>query len=254
MKFIENKFVEKFENKDFFTRVDIRNFFENYEPDIKDGTLGWRIYELNQKNIIKSVKRGLYTISNQKKYVPDVSQQIFNLGKKIQGRYEDTNYCVWASSWFNQFSRHQKTKDLLIIEIEKDFIESMYYYIKDNFKFDAYLNPSPKVINFYVAESRNPVIIKKLITKSPLEEVVQKKAKIFVPSMEKMIVDIYADEEIFYFYQGAERRYIYENIIKNYSINFTTLLSYAGRRERRDELKSYLLDIVGNDLKKLIHD
>jgi len=68
------------------------------------------------------------------------------------------------------------------------------------------------------------------------------------------MVDIFADKEIFYFYEGAERKYIYENIINNYSINFTTLFSYAGRREKKDELKSYLLDIVGKDLKKLIHD
>jgi len=254
MKFIENKFIEEFKTKDFFTRIDIRNFLENYEPDIKEGTLGWRIYELNQKNIIKSVKRGLYTVSNKKEYAPAISPQIFKLSKKIQERYEDINYCMWNSSWLNEFSRHQTTKNLLIIEIEKEFVESLYYYIKDNFKFDTYLNPDSKVINFYIAESKHPVIIKKLITKSPLTEVPEKNTKISVATVEKIMVDIYADKEIFHFYEGAERAYIYENIIRSYSINFTTLFSYAGRREKKDELKSYLHDIVGKDLKKLIHD
>jgi len=84
MKFIENKFIAEFKSRDFFTRIDIRNFFENYEPDIKDGTLGWRIYELNHKNIIKSVKRGLYTISSQKGYIPAVSRKYLNWVKKFK--------------------------------------------------------------------------------------------------------------------------------------------------------------------------
>lgn len=254
MQFIENKFIDEFKNRDFFTRIDIRNFFENYEPDIKEGTLGWRIYELNHKNIIRSVKRGLYTISNQKEYTPAVSAQIFKLGKKIQERYEEVNYCIWNSSWLNEFSRHQTNKDLIIIEIEKEFTESLYYYVKDNFKFDVYLNPNSDTINFYVTESKNPIIIKKLITKSPLTEVSIKKTKISISAIEKIIVDIYADKKMFYFYDGAEKKYIYENIINNYSVNFTTLFSYAGRREKKDELKAYLLDIVGQDFKKLIHD
>jgi hypothetical protein len=59
---------------------------------------------------------------------------------------------------------------------------------------------------------------------------------------------------LFYFYQGAELRHIYESAIKRYTINFTKLFSYAGRREKENEIKSYLEQNMGEAIKDIIND
>jgi hypothetical protein len=251
---IENKLIEEFKNKGTFSRDELFDFFRSFEPELKVGTFGWRIYDLRNKNIIKPLRRGVYTISLKTKYKPVISPDLVKVSKKILEKYDAVTYCVWENEWLNEFSKHQSGKRMLFIEVEKDLVDSIYYYLKDNFKFDLFLNPDEKAIDFYIAESNYPVIIKKLITRSPIEKRIENKIKIPTPLLEKILVDIFAEEKLFYFYQGSELRHIYENAIKSYTINFTRLFSYAGRREKENEIREYLTKNMGAYIKEFIND
>jgi Family of unknown function (DUF6577) len=180
-KIIEDKLIEEFKNKGAFSREELLDFFRYFQPDLKEGTFGWRIYDLKNKNIIKSVRKGYYTISNKLKYKPEVSDKLLKLAKVISNRFEDVKYCIWDTDWINEFSQHQSSKKLIIIEIEKDFVESLYYELKDAFRFDFYLNPDEKAIDFYISESNNPVIVKKLITRSPILKRNEPRIKFYTP-------------------------------------------------------------------------
>jgi hypothetical protein len=239
-KIIETRLIEEFENKDSFSREDLFDFFRYFEPDLKEGTFGWRIYDLKSKNIIKSIRRGFYVISNKPKYKPKISQEILKLSKKITERFEDVKYCIWNTEWLNEFSIHQSSKKIILIEIEKDFTESLYYELKDSFKFDIYVNPNESTMDFYVSESNQPVIVKKLITRSPISHRTEKKVKFYTPLLEKILVDIFSEKKLFYFYQGSELMHIYENAINCYTIDFTKLFSYAKRREKEQDIKLFL--------------
>ena len=126
-KIIENKLIEEFKDREPFSRDELYKFFKYYEPNLKEGTFGWRIYDLKNKNIIKPLMRGLYTISYKPKYKPDVSQDLINLAKKIDDRFKDVKYCIWETNWLNEFSQHQASKKIFIIETEKDFLDSFFY-------------------------------------------------------------------------------------------------------------------------------
>ena len=239
-KIIEDKLIKEFKNKGTFSREELFDFFRYFQPDLKEGTFGWRIYNLKNKNIIKSVRKGYYTISNKPKYKPEVSDTLLKLAKVISNRFEDVKYCIWDSDWINEFSQHQSGKKLIIIEIEKDFVESLYYELKDAFRFDLYLNPDEKAIDYYISESNNPIIVKKLITRSPLLKRNEQRIKFYTPLLEKILVDLFAESKLFYFYQGAELIHIYENAIKNYTLNYTKLFSYAKRRKKEHEIKQFM--------------
>lgn len=239
-KIIEDKLIEEFKNKGAFSRGELLDFFRYFQPDLKEGTFGWRIYDLKNKNIIKSVRKGYYTISNKPKYKPEVSDTLLKLTKVISNRFENIKYCIWDSDWLNEFSQHQSSKKLIIIEIEKDFVESLYYELKDTFRFDFYLNPDEKAIDFYISESSNPVIIKKLITRSPILKRNEQRINFYTPLLEKILVDLFTESKLFYFYQGAELIHIYENAIKNYTLNYTKLFSYAKRRKKEQDIKQFM--------------
>lgn len=253
-KIIKNKLIEEFKDRDSFTREELFDFYRYFEPNLKEGTFGWRIYDLKKKNIIKTLKRGLYTISYKSRYMPSFSLELLKVAKKINEKYDKVKYCIWDTEWLNEFSQHQASKRIQIIEIEKEFVESLYYHLKDNFKFDLYLNPDEKVIEFYISESTYPIIIKKLITRSPVKIVKKNKVKLAIPHLEKILVDLYSEEKLFYFYQGFELRHIYENAIANYTIDFTRLFSYAKRRKKENEIKSYLTKNMRHLLKNIIDD
>jgi len=94
-KIIENRLLEEFKNRDAFSREELFDFFRYFEPNLKEGTFGWRIYDLKNKNIIKSIQRGHYTISYKPEYKPEISGEILKLAKVISERFEDVKYCVW---------------------------------------------------------------------------------------------------------------------------------------------------------------
>ena len=253
-KIIEKKLIEEFKDKESFSREELLEFFKEYEPDLKDGTLGWRIYDLKERNIIKPLKRGLYTISDKPKFKPEVSSDLLKLIRKLNDKFADVKYCIWETNLLNEFSQHQSSKRIILIETERDFLDSFFYELKDIYKGDVFLTPDEKAINFYVAESRQPIVIKRLVTRSPICTRTENRLKFDMPLLEKVLVDIFAEDKLFYFSQGSEMVHIFENALKNYDIDFTKLFSYAKRRERGADLKVFLSNNMPNSIKNLIND
>jgi len=215
-KIIENRLIEEFQDRDAFSREELFDFFRYFEPDLKEGTFGWRIYDLKNKNIIKSIQRSYYTISYKPKYKPEISGEILKLAKVISERFEDVKHCIWDTDWINEFAQHQSGKKLII------------------------------------SESQNPVIIKKLITRSPISKRTEKRVKFYTPLLEKLLVDLFTEKKLFYFYQGAELMHVYENVLKNYTLNYTKLFSYAKRREREQDIKQFMTNNMDHLVKDII--
>ena len=249
-KIIESRLIEEFKDRESFSRNELFEFFKYFEPDLKEGTFGWRIYDLKNKNIIKPLMRGVYTVSYKPKYKPEVSQDLLKLAGKINDKFEDVKCCIWETSWLNEFSQHQSSKKIIIIEVEKEFLDSFFYELKKIYKGDVYLTPDEKAINFYVAESIQPIVIKKLVTRSPITKRTEKKIKFHIPFLEKILVDIFSEDKLFYYSQGVELVHIFENALKSYSVNYTKLFSYAKRRERDNDIKMFL----SNNMHYLVKD
>jgi hypothetical protein len=252
LKFIRNRLIAEFKNRNAFSREELFDFFRGFEPDLKEGTFAWRIYDLKNKNILESTQRGYYTISDKPKYRPEISGELLKLAKVISDRFENVKYCLWNTDWISEFSKHQANKKLIVIEIEKDCAESLYYELKDIFRFDFYFSPDEKVIDHYVSESHNPVIIKKLITRSPISKRTEKRIKVYTPLLEKIIVDLFTENKLFYFYQGAELMHIYENAIKNYTLNYTKLFSYSKRRGKEQDIKQFMANHMYHIVREVI--
>lgn len=253
-KVIENRLIEAFKGRNSFDRDELFQFYLDYEPDLKESTFSWRIYDLKKKDIIKTIGRGLYVISYKPKYKPNVTESTLKIVRKTNDRYEDITYCVWENQWLNEFTQHQVSKQMIVVEVEKEFTESLYYYLNDSLRMDFFLNPDEKEIEFYISESTVPVVIKRLVTRAPISKLRDKKNTVPVATLEKIMVDLFADENLFHFYQGSELINIYEKILERYSINFTKLFSYAKRRKKEQEIKQFINNHLPNILEDIIND
>ena len=253
-KYIENKLIEEFKDREYFSREELFDFFRYFEPELKEGTFGWRIYDLKQRNIIRALKRGVYVISYKPRYKPDISPSLLIIAKQFAERFNEIKHCIWETTWLNEFVQHQISKSTLIIEIEKGFEESLFYELKDRTRREVFLNPDENVIDFYIAESNQPVIVKKLLTRAPVSKRTEKKIKFYIPTLEKILVDLFAEEKLFYYVQGSELIHIYENAITSYTINFTKLFSYAKRRRREQDIKQFISNNMHHLVKGIIDD
>ena len=251
-KFIEKKLIEEFKNKESFSREDLFQFFLRLEPDLKEGTFGWRIYDLKHRDVIKQIKRGLYKISYKPKYKPDIDSKLLKLSNLITKSFEKVNYCIWHTTWLNEFSRHQFLNNISIIEADKDILESLFYFLKDNGFKNTFLKPDESVITLYVSDQNEPIILKPLITRAPIDKIAKNKSKISVPTLEKILVDIYCDEKTFYFIQGVEMTLVFENMLRKYTLNYSKLFGYAKRRGKEIELKNFLSTRLNELVKDII--
>lgn len=253
-KVIENRLIEAFKGRSSFDRDELFQFYIHFEPTLKESTFSWRIYDLKKKDIIKTIGRGLYVISYKPKYKPVLSDNVLKIASKTNEKFEEIQYAIWENQWLNEFTQHQVSNQMIVVEAEKEFIESLYYYLNDSLKMDFFLNPDDKEIEFYISESTVPVVIKRLVTRAPISKLKVKKNAVPIATLEKIMVDLFADENLFHFYQGSELINIYEKILERYSINFTKLFSYAKRRKKEQEIKQFMNNHIPNVLEDIIND
>ncbi|HCM60056.1 MAG TPA: hypothetical protein DIS74_06750 [Bacteroidales bacterium] len=253
-KILENKMIEEFKAKESFTREELLRFYRDFEPELKEGTFGWRIHDLKNRNIIKPLKRGLYVISRKPEYNPDISPNLLKIARQLTNKFDEVRICIWETAWLNEFLQHQTSKSSLFIEVEKGYEESLFYTLKDNMHKEVFLNPDEKAIDFYIAESNQPVIIRKLLTRAPIAKRIENNIRFYTPTLEKILVDLFAEERLFYYLQGGELIHIYRNALSNYAINFTRLLSYAKRRERNHDIKQFMTNHMSHLIKEVIDD
>lgn len=253
-KIVENKLIDRFKGQESIERDELYQFYLDYEPNLKESTFSWRIYDLKKKDIIKTIGRGVYVISYKPKYKPVPSEQVSKIARRINEQFKDIKYCAWETQWLNEFAQHQTFKQMVVVEVERDFIDSTYYHLNDHLKMDFYVNPDDKDIQFYISESNVAVIIQRLVTRAPISKLRIKKTSIPVATLEKIMVDLFVEERLFHFFQGSEMIHIYENIINRYSINFTKLFSYARRRKKEQEIKQFMNNNIPNIIEDILYD
>lgn len=245
----KNQFIGYFEGRSLFSRQDLYDYYVDTEGEVKEGTLGWRIYDLKQKNILREVRKGWYTVDVHPFYNPVLDSTLKELAKLFIKNFRDSRCCIWKLSWLNEFTVHQFSSERIIFEIEKDLQESFANLLGDN----GYNNV---VWDVKGSLPRNnfkeiPIVLLPLISRAPVQDITTDDGQsVVVPTLEKILVDIYEGKSIFRFLQGAEVERIFEHAIKRYAINYATLFNYAKRRGKVAELNALLSKYVPDTLIK----
>jgi hypothetical protein len=159
---------------------------------------------------------------------------VHKVGKFLNKNFPTTSYCIWHSGMINEFAQHLSGYTFILVDVERDVAESVYFNLKDEFK-GVFLRPGKKLINEVLPDFQQPIIVRYLTTESPLVQV----NHIFTVSIEKMLADIFCDME-FDFLAGSERRLIYTYAYYKYVVNESKLLRYAARKGRRQDLQQYI--------------
>jgi hypothetical protein len=234
---IDEEVKIQFSNRTSISRGELLDFYRKYEPDLNNRTFGWRIWDLKKKNIIYSVAKGIYRINyNKKNYAPVIDDRLKQIYATIHKTFNNLEIVLWDSKWINDFSLHQTFKNFYILETQSDHTESVFFKLKDLGIGNPFLKPDESNIYQHMLDVKEPIVVKQLIKRAPT----RKTNKIVIPSIEKILVDLYSDEKIFYMYQGNELKEIYHNVLNDYFIDFSKLINYASRRGKDQNIKGYL--------------
>lgn len=237
----KEKLFEHFKNQHSFTTSDVYRFFSKTRPNIKKSTVNWRIYYLVQQGLLQRVGRGVYTLGKERQFAPSLPQNHQIVSSFLKKQFPLIAHSLWHTSALKEFAQHIPAVDFLLVEVERETVDSVFHILKELNK-NTFKKPPQKMMEDFVLNFKNTVIIKPLISESPLQII----NGISIPRLEKILVDLFADKEIFYFLHGNELLNIFKNAIEKYTINSDKLLRYAKRRNKNKEIRKILNQINGN--------
>lgn len=214
---------------------EIKEYYRLTVPGINDNAVYARIYQLKSKGIIAAVGSDRYTFSPKPLWQPSIGQDIKKTEQIIAKQFAPGDFLLWDTTWLNEFTNLQAFRKLIIIEPEEILAESVFYFLKERKFKELYFKPDAKGIELYTGNSPITYIIKALITKSPLHKINN-----HIPSIEKILVDLFCEKELFVSFQGEELENIWMNVFNKYRINKSTLLNYARRRGKNIEIADFM--------------
>lgn len=220
-----------------FNTAELKKLLSTYlykDIHINNSTLTWRIHDLKEKGFIQHAGRGMYTLPDKKAYRPEITNTVINIFHSIKYEFPYIDLCIEDTRWYNEFMVHQTFKNAIVAEVEKDAVDAVFNSLTKTLK-DVFKNPDSFIFETYISKAENPVIVKSLISESPVQE----QNDIKVASLEKMLVDLLSDDEL-YSAQSTEIPNIFKNTMDKYVINISKLKRYARRRNRLDKIETLI--------------
>lgn len=219
------------ENRESFRFADLLSYL-NGMINISKVTLSWYLREMVKDNILFKLGRGIYTSRQHQSmcYTPRLREKAIKLGKLIAGAFPFIKVSFFDGQVLADFQHHISSNNLIYIEVEREAMESVFHWLKSK-GYKAYLNPNKDFVYDNIDISKEAVIVKPLISESPLTEI----RGISTPRIEKILVDLMCDDDMDYLH-GSEWHYILDHVMNTYSVNRSTLLRYASRRNAKDKI------------------
>lgn len=208
-----------------YTTDDIFRFYADSLPNVKRATVNWRIHRLVQQGVLQRIGRGVFMLGKERTFLPVPDKKMRGIATLIKKQFPLIKFCCWRLSILKEFFQHMTAVDLLIVEVEREAVDAVFYFLKNTQK-DIFKEPSRETIEDIMTGTGTAMIVRSMISESPLILI---KGFQF-PSLEKILVDLCTDKELFYFIQGNELHDIIERAVEKYTINFNKLLRYAKRR------------------------
>jgi len=229
---IENTIESYFKSNTQLSREKLVSLINKDFPDLSLGTITVYLSKLKKAGVINNPARGVYSISDKQIFNPEINQNLKKIYNKIHRDFPFIEICVWNTKWLSDLMRHQPFKNFTIIEVDKEAEKQVFNVVSEWTK-NVYFNPDEEILERYISTNTEEVtIIKNLVTEAPTT----KNNKIEIPTLEKVLVDILIDRELFAAQQG-ELDFIFKSAFDKYEINKAKMKRYAIRRNKEYELE-----------------
>ena len=232
-----------FSGRKFFGKADLRNFYQKRAPSLSESAFRRIVYALERRDQIIPVDAGVYRFSNGhntphalKKFTPSFSPELRQIDREIKMAFPYAEVLVWETRLLHEFMLHQPGRSQIILETEKDVSESVFNFLNTRWTGRVFLQPDRLTFERYVLPRSDGIVITSLLSQSPHQKV----EGVSTPKLEKILVDIFADDDIFYIFHGEELVHIFEAAFDRYQVSQKAIFRYAQRRKLDQKLRDFL--------------
>lgn len=239
-------FIRQFQTGTTLSRQELANRLRLQYPTAKPTTIDWHIYGLLQQGLLAKAGRDNYQVIDktpQSAFGQNVPlPKPFNTWlEPLQVEFPYLTICLWSTRWLQPLLMHVPLVEYWLIEVEREAVDAVYAFCQRTWA--TGLNSDVPVVRAtdwpvlesYLADTSTIAFIKPLISEAPLQPF----GSVTTITVEKLIVDLLADESVFFLYQEELPRII-EGLTEHYVINLNRLQRYARRRNHLPQLQQLL--------------
>ena len=205
---------------------------------IARNTLCWHLSNLCRQGKLKRIGRGIYTAHISNTFRVKANAKARSLYKVLSKQFPLADFCVYGGGVITPLLHDLTPNKTVYIETNREVTESIFNVLLPKYKGRIFLSPTKKIASTYIDFGNENIIVKPLVTESPL----MLDGKVPVPTIEKLLVDTRVDAD-FYYLHGYENLEMLRTAITHYDVNQTRLLRYADRRNEKESILNDLKEI-----------
>ncbi|MDP2812947.1 MAG: hypothetical protein Q8S15_00705 [Erysipelotrichaceae bacterium] len=243
--------------KNLVTREELLSFILKINPERNSSYLRFYLIDLIKANVLHKFNDRKFKYNGKlKPFSYEYTKSDLLLQSKIEDRFDNLDICIWNTGFLSLYLNLMPIDYYTIVETNKQYLELVFDFLKHDY--NVLLEPNKKELEFYM-HKENQIILKKLNTRAPLDKPYNSKIAanvhisrssriVFKPSIEKILVDIYAESSTYSFY--SELNHIFEGALKAYCVNFQKLFYYAKNRGIYEEISKFVENELSYDLNR----
>ena len=201
---------------------------------MKPATARQYLSSLAKDKELVRVGQGEYALPQKQMFSYSPSEKVKSIYDGLKSELPFTDFCVYDGSIISSIQHHLSINNAIYVETNRDAVDSVFSRLREQQK-DVFKQPSATFVADYIDLREPCIIVKPLVTESPLMEI----EGIRVPTLEKLLVDTQKDADFDYL-QGAESQYMFQMAFELYTINTQRLMRYAKRRGIGQEINELI--------------
>ena len=200
------------------------------DPSFSRDSLSWLLYFLLKNKDLEKAGSSLYMRRGSlKRYEPHPSFLAYDLQIKLQTEFPNLKAVIYDTTSLNEWLNELLAHNSILVEVNRHSAPVVFDSIKSWFsEKSVLLNPTED--ERYLYSKGEPIIVADLHVRAPLL------GGNYSMCLEKLIVDLFADDTLRSFFSASEIPEMVSLMKKKYFIDEKTLFSYAKRRNVDQEV------------------
>jgi predicted transcriptional regulator of viral defense system len=232
---VSDKIIAYAESRSQFSVDDL---ISSVAKGMERNTLSWHLSNLCKLGKLRRIGRGLYSTQTKTAYSIKASKKVRSLYRSLHKDFPFADFCLYDGPLLTPLLHDLSPNSTIYIETNRDVMESVFNHLGQKYQGRLFLAPTKEITSKYIDLAQENIIIKPLITESPLTE----DDGVPMPTLEKILVDTRVDADFFYLH-GYENLEMLRTAIAHYDVNQTRLLRYADRRNEKENIIKDLKEI-----------
>ena len=221
--------------KDGYTRRQLFDWMQRYYPHYDENSCAWVLGSLLQRGILYNVGFDVYfRKGNSYQFsLPDnpIAKDIASCLLRLD---PNARFVSYVPSDLNGLLGDEAALDMIIFEAERKWLYPLYLELKAKTKASILLNPTDDERNRYY--QNGCVILRPLPSKAPFDE-----GRL---TLEKLCVDLLKGGDLGEAFPLLDIDATEKKLLEGFDLNIKTLLSYAERRGKKDEILNLLYEYL----------